>query len=78
MMLKSETFRRLWGRHDVGEKTSGTQRFVHPLVAELSLGYESFAIGGAPGRIRTARADRRANARGDQRTTAAISSCRVA
>lgn len=33
------------------EKTSGTKRFVHPVVGELSLGYESFAIGGAPGQI---------------------------
>jgi transcriptional regulator with XRE-family HTH domain len=53
LSLKSETFRRLWARHDVREKTSGTKRFVHPVVGELSLGYESFAIGGAPGQILT-------------------------
>jgi transcriptional regulator with XRE-family HTH domain len=51
LSLKSEKFRRLWARHDVREKTSGTKRFVHPIVGELSLGYESFAIGGAPGQI---------------------------
>jgi transcriptional regulator with XRE-family HTH domain len=51
LSLKSEEFRRLWARHDVREKTSGTKRFVHPVVGELSLGYESFAIGGAPGQI---------------------------
>ena len=51
LSLKSEEFRRLWARHDVREKTSGTKRFVHPVVGELSLGYESFAIGGSPGQI---------------------------
>jgi transcriptional regulator with XRE-family HTH domain len=51
LSLKSEEFRRLWARHDVREKTSGTKRFVHPVVGELSLGYESFAIGGAPGQV---------------------------
>jgi transcriptional regulator with XRE-family HTH domain len=51
LSLKSEDFRRLWARHDVRGKTSGTKRFVHPVVGELSLGYESFAIGGAPGQI---------------------------
>jgi transcriptional regulator with XRE-family HTH domain len=53
LSLKSPDFRRLWARHDVREKTSGTKRFVHPIVGELSLGYESFAIGGAPGQILT-------------------------
>jgi transcriptional regulator with XRE-family HTH domain len=51
LSLKSETFRRLWARHDVREKASGTKRFVHPVVGELALEYESFAIGGAPGQI---------------------------
>lgn len=51
LSLKSEEFRRLWARHDVREKTSGTKRFVHPVVGELSLSYESFAIGGSPGQI---------------------------
>jgi transcriptional regulator with XRE-family HTH domain len=51
LSLKSEEFRRLWARHDVREKTSGTKRFVHPVVGELSLGYESLTIGGAPGQV---------------------------
>jgi transcriptional regulator with XRE-family HTH domain len=53
LSLKSEKFRRMWARHDVREKTSGTKRFVHPIVGELSLGYESFPIGGAPGQVLT-------------------------
>jgi hypothetical protein len=41
----------MWARHDVREKTSGTKHLVHPIVGELSLAYESFAIGGAPGQV---------------------------
>jgi transcriptional regulator with XRE-family HTH domain len=51
LSLKSEKFRRLWARHDVREKTSGTKRFVHPIVGDLSLSYESFTVGGSPGQI---------------------------
>jgi transcriptional regulator with XRE-family HTH domain len=51
LSLKSEEFRRLWARHDVREKTSGTKRFVHPIVGDLSLEYESFVIGGASGQV---------------------------
>jgi len=51
LSLKSETFRRLWARHDVREKTTGIKRLVHPMVGELTLAYESFAVGGAPSQI---------------------------
>jgi hypothetical protein len=50
LSLKSEDFRRLWARHDVREKTSGTKRFVHPVVGELSLGYGRSRSAGLPGR----------------------------
>jgi transcriptional regulator with XRE-family HTH domain len=51
LSLKSETFRSLWARHDVREKTHGTKRYVHPQVGELELRYESFAIAGNPGQM---------------------------
>jgi transcriptional regulator with XRE-family HTH domain len=51
LSLKSELFRKVWARHDVREKASGTKRFVHPMVGELSLTYESFAVGGSPGQV---------------------------
>jgi transcriptional regulator with XRE-family HTH domain len=51
LSLKSEAFRRLWARHDVREKASGVKRFVHPMVGELELGYESFAINDSPGQL---------------------------
>jgi hypothetical protein len=46
LSLKSDDFRRLWLRHDVGEKSAGVKRYVHPLVGELTLDYESFTISG--------------------------------
>jgi transcriptional regulator with XRE-family HTH domain len=49
LSLKSPEFRRLWARHDVRARTAGTKRFVHPIVGELDLGYETFAVNGAQG-----------------------------
>jgi transcriptional regulator with XRE-family HTH domain len=49
--LKSEPFRRLWARADVREKKHGVKRFAHPLVGELTLRYESFAVAGTPGQV---------------------------
>ncbi|WP_043627557.1 helix-turn-helix transcriptional regulator [Nonomuraea candida] len=49
LSLKSETFRRLWARHDIRQKTHETKRFRHPLVGELTLHYESLTVNGAPG-----------------------------
>jgi hypothetical protein len=51
LSLKSPEFRRLWARHDVRLRTRGTKRFVHPMVGELTLGYETFAVNGSPGQI---------------------------
>jgi transcriptional regulator with XRE-family HTH domain len=48
LSLKSEAFRRLWARHDVAEKASGTKRIVHPLVGEIVLGYETLRVADAP------------------------------
>jgi transcriptional regulator with XRE-family HTH domain len=49
LSLKSPEFRRLWARHDVRARTAGTKRFVHPIVGELDLGYETFAVNGTQG-----------------------------
>ncbi|TDD21408.1 helix-turn-helix domain-containing protein [Nonomuraea diastatica] len=49
LSLKSETFRTLWARHDIRQKTHETKRFRHPLVGELTLRYESLTVNGAPG-----------------------------
>ena len=49
LSLKSDEFRRLWARHDVREKASGRKRFVHPMVGELELSYETFTVNGTAG-----------------------------
>jgi transcriptional regulator with XRE-family HTH domain len=51
LSLKSEEFRRLWARHDVRAKTRGTKRFVHAMVGQLTLGFETFAVNGSPGQV---------------------------
>ena len=40
----SADFRRLWGRHEAGEKSSGHQRFHHPQVGTTDLRYEPLDI----------------------------------
>lgn len=49
LSTRSEEFRTLWARHDVRLHRGGTKRFNHPLVGELTLGYETFALPGEPG-----------------------------
>ncbi|GAA2142832.1 helix-turn-helix domain-containing protein [Actinomadura napierensis] len=45
----SETFRRLWGAHDVHILGAGTKRFHHPDVGELVLAHEELAVTAEPG-----------------------------
>jgi transcriptional regulator with XRE-family HTH domain len=51
LSLKSETFRKLWARHEVRDKSDGDKRFVHPLVGPLELRYETFSVNGADGQL---------------------------
>jgi transcriptional regulator with XRE-family HTH domain len=51
LSLKSGDFRRLWARHEVKDKAAGRKRIVHPMVGELVLGYETFAVSDAPGQL---------------------------
>jgi transcriptional regulator with XRE-family HTH domain len=44
LSLRSERFRRLWARHDVRPKRSGTSRISHPQVGPLELSYEKLLI----------------------------------
>ena len=49
LSTRSETFRRLWADHNVRTHGSGTKRFNHPVVGELTLAYEELAITAEPG-----------------------------
>ncbi len=44
LTTRSETFARLWSAHDVRTHGTGTKRFHHPVVGELTLVYEELAI----------------------------------
>jgi transcriptional regulator with XRE-family HTH domain len=46
LSLKSEDFRTMWAAHDVKRKTHDTMRIAHPLVGELTVHYETFALPG--------------------------------
>lgn len=49
LSTQSETFRRLWGAHNVRTHGAGTKRFHHPVVGDVTLAYEEFAITAEPG-----------------------------
>lgn len=49
LSTRSETFRRLWGAHDVHVLGAGTKRFRHPEVGEVVLVHEELAITAEPG-----------------------------
>ncbi|WP_323095382.1 helix-turn-helix transcriptional regulator [Intrasporangium sp. YIM S08009] len=51
LSTQSEVFRRLWSAHDVRTHGTGTKRFTHPVVGELTLAYEELAITAEPGLI---------------------------
>ncbi|GAA2813874.1 helix-turn-helix transcriptional regulator [Kribbella solani] len=51
LSTQSETFRRLWGAHDVRTHGAGTKRFHHPEVGELTLVYEELALTADPGLV---------------------------
>jgi hypothetical protein len=48
LSTRSETFRALWGAHDVRTHGSGTKRFHHPVAGELTLAHEELAITAEP------------------------------
>ncbi|HEV7192954.1 MAG TPA: hypothetical protein VGN35_07050 [Jatrophihabitantaceae bacterium] len=51
LSTQSDTFRRLWGAHNVRTHGTGTKRFHHPDVGELTLAFEEFAITAEAGNV---------------------------
>jgi transcriptional regulator with XRE-family HTH domain len=49
LSTRSEEFRVHWARHDVRFHRSGTKRFRHPLVGELTLAFERLELPADPG-----------------------------
>ena len=51
LSTRSETFRTLWAAHNVRTHGTGTKRFHHPIVGEVTLVYEELAITAEPGQV---------------------------
>lgn len=52
LSVRSDMFRRLWSRHDAKPHASGgIHRIRHPIVGDLDLQYEKFAVTGAEGQL---------------------------
>jgi transcriptional regulator with XRE-family HTH domain len=51
LSLESETFRRLWARHDVHNRQGAPVRMRHPEVGDLTLQREKLEIGGTDGQL---------------------------
>lgn len=49
LAVKSRTFARLWERYEVCVSTDGEKRFRHPLVGEMTLGFETMSLTGTDG-----------------------------
>ncbi|MFD6530911.1 helix-turn-helix transcriptional regulator [Streptomyces sp. NPDC060184] len=49
LSTRSEDFRTRWGAHDVRRHGTGTKRFRHPVVGELTLAYEVLELAAEPG-----------------------------
>ncbi|HZE32029.1 MAG TPA: helix-turn-helix transcriptional regulator [Actinoallomurus sp.] len=49
LSVRDADFRRWWADHDVYRRTFGTKSYHHPLVGDITLGYEAFSpTGGDP------------------------------
>jgi transcriptional regulator with XRE-family HTH domain len=49
LSTRSEPFRQQWAAHDVRYHRTGSKRFHHPLVGELTLDFEAFELPGDEG-----------------------------
>ncbi|SDC55759.1 hypothetical protein SAMN05216505_102579 [Streptomyces prasinopilosus] len=46
---RSDAFRTRWGAHDVRRRGTGTKRYHHPAVGDLTLAYEGLETAAGPG-----------------------------
>jgi transcriptional regulator with XRE-family HTH domain len=51
LSTRSDVFRTLWAAHNVRTHGTGTKRFRHPVVGDLTLVYEELAITADPGQV---------------------------
>ncbi|WP_063129739.1 helix-turn-helix transcriptional regulator [Nocardia fusca] len=48
LSIHSPEFRRLWARNHVHQRTTGTKRYHHPLVGDLTISYQALIIADDP------------------------------
>jgi transcriptional regulator with XRE-family HTH domain len=51
LSLRDKDFRRWWADHDVHRRTYGAKDYHHPVVGDLTLGYETFSSDGDPDQV---------------------------
>lgn len=51
LSAESETFRRLWARHDVSPRGAGASQIDHPQVGRVDLHYERLLLAGTDGQL---------------------------
>jgi transcriptional regulator with XRE-family HTH domain len=51
LSAQSETFRRLWARHDVSPRGAGASQMDHPQVGRVELHYERLLLAGTDGQL---------------------------
>ncbi len=51
LSVRSEVFRRLWARHDVRARKSGTSIFMHPRIGRFDLRFEKLSLPDTDGQI---------------------------
>lgn len=49
LSTRSDAFRTLWAAHNVHNHTSGVKRFFHPVVGEVTVGFEAMELVADPG-----------------------------
>lgn len=49
LATRSTDFRTWWGGHTVRIHSTGTKRIHHPIVGDLTIGYEVLTVASAPG-----------------------------
>lgn len=51
LTIRSADFRRLWSRHDVRERVTGTKTFRVPEVGDIDLTWDTYPLPGSPGPV---------------------------
>lgn len=49
LLVKSQEFAKLWDRYEVRPHITGTKSYRHPLIGDITLGYQGFDLSGGNG-----------------------------